>query len=116
MAFYTGNQFPAEYRNQIFIADAALYLKSSQPDLNITNPYELDDEQFSDRGTPKNCCEYFMSSREPQGDPRRKKDIFLGRETCPSSKKRKLISVVRVAGVTASSAAIETRERSANIS
>src|SRR3954470_20064544 len=31
------------YDNPIYIADAALYLKSSRPDLKITNPYELDD-------------------------------------------------------------------------
>ena len=35
------------YDNQIFIADAALYLKATQPDLNITNPYELDEDQFN---------------------------------------------------------------------
>jgi len=35
------------YDNQIFIADAAIYLKATQPDLNITNPYELDDSQFN---------------------------------------------------------------------
>jgi putative spermidine/putrescine transport system substrate-binding protein len=35
------------YDNQIFIADAALYLKATQPDLNITDPYELDDDQFN---------------------------------------------------------------------
>ena len=29
-----------------FIADAAIYLKATRPDLEITNPYELDDEQF----------------------------------------------------------------------
>jgi putative spermidine/putrescine transport system substrate-binding protein len=29
-----------------YIADAAVYLKATQPDLNITNPYELDDKQF----------------------------------------------------------------------
>jgi putative spermidine/putrescine transport system substrate-binding protein len=34
------------YDNPIYIADAALYLKSAQPDLGITNPYELDDKQF----------------------------------------------------------------------
>jgi putative spermidine/putrescine transport system substrate-binding protein len=34
------------YNNAIFIADAAVYLKATQPDLNITNPYELDDKQF----------------------------------------------------------------------
>ena len=35
------------YDNQIFIADAAIYLKATQPDLNITNPYELDEDQFN---------------------------------------------------------------------
>jgi putative spermidine/putrescine transport system substrate-binding protein len=34
------------YDNPIYIADAALYLKAKQPDLKITNPYELDDKQF----------------------------------------------------------------------
>jgi putative spermidine/putrescine transport system substrate-binding protein len=34
------------YDGVVFIADAALYLKATQPDLNITDPYELDDEQF----------------------------------------------------------------------
>ena len=31
------------YDSPIYIADAALYLKSTQPDLGITNPYALDD-------------------------------------------------------------------------
>jgi putative spermidine/putrescine transport system substrate-binding protein len=35
------------YDNPIYIADAALYLKSTRPDLKITNPYELDAKQFS---------------------------------------------------------------------
>lgn len=35
------------YDSPIFIADAALYLKATNPDLNITNPYELDEEQFA---------------------------------------------------------------------
>jgi putative spermidine/putrescine transport system substrate-binding protein len=34
------------YDDSIFIADAAVYLKATKPDLNITNPYELDDKQF----------------------------------------------------------------------
>ena len=34
------------YDNPIYIADAAVYLKATQPDLEITNPYELDDKQF----------------------------------------------------------------------
>ncbi len=35
------------YDSPIYIADAALYLKATKPDLGITNPYELDDKQFS---------------------------------------------------------------------
>ena len=31
----------------VFIADAALYLKETQPDLGIENPYELDEDQFN---------------------------------------------------------------------
>ena len=34
------------YDDPIYIADAALYLKKTQPDLKITNPYELDQKQF----------------------------------------------------------------------
>ena len=34
------------YDSPIYIADAALYLKATQPDLGIDNVYELDDEQF----------------------------------------------------------------------
>src|SRR4051794_23854442 len=35
------------YDNPIYIADAALYLKATQPDLGIENPYALDDKQFN---------------------------------------------------------------------
>jgi putative spermidine/putrescine transport system substrate-binding protein len=35
------------YDDPIYIADAAVYLKAHNPDLGITNPYELDDAQFS---------------------------------------------------------------------
>ena len=34
------------YDDSIFIADAAIYLKATQPDLGIENPYQLNDEQF----------------------------------------------------------------------
>ena len=34
------------YDDSVYIADAAVYLMATQPDLNITNPYELDEEQF----------------------------------------------------------------------
>ena len=34
------------YDDSIFIADAAVYLKATQPDLGIDNPYQLNEEQF----------------------------------------------------------------------
>ncbi|MFI5254526.1 MAG: spermidine/putrescine ABC transporter substrate-binding protein, partial [Candidatus Limnocylindrales bacterium] len=34
------------YDDPIYMADAAVYLMSTQPDLGITNPYELDQKQF----------------------------------------------------------------------
>jgi putative spermidine/putrescine transport system substrate-binding protein len=34
------------YDSSIFIADAALYLKNTQPDLGIDDPYQLSQEQF----------------------------------------------------------------------
>src|SRR5215211_6623167 len=34
------------YDSPIYIADAAVYLMATQSDLGITNPYELDQEQF----------------------------------------------------------------------
>src|SRR4051794_36144050 len=44
MAAYKGKV--TAYDNPIYIADAAVYLKATRPDLKITNPYELDDKQF----------------------------------------------------------------------
>jgi putative spermidine/putrescine transport system substrate-binding protein len=47
--FDQGSQYKGHvtaYDNPIYIADAALYLKATKPELNITNPYELDDKQF----------------------------------------------------------------------
>jgi len=35
------------YDSSIFIADAALHLMATQPDLGITNPYQLNEEQFN---------------------------------------------------------------------
>lgn len=42
---YTGNV--TAYDSPIYIADAAVYLMATQPDLGITNPYALDDKQFA---------------------------------------------------------------------
>jgi putative spermidine/putrescine transport system substrate-binding protein len=41
---YTGQV--TAYDNPIYIADAALYLREHNPELGITDPYELDQEQF----------------------------------------------------------------------
>ena len=35
------------YDSPIYIADAAVYLKATKPELGIENPYELDEEQFN---------------------------------------------------------------------
>ena len=35
------------YQSPIYIADAALYLKATRPDLGITSPYALNDKQFT---------------------------------------------------------------------
>jgi len=35
------------YDDPVYIADAAVYLKTHDPSLNITNPYELDSKQFN---------------------------------------------------------------------
>ncbi len=35
------------YDSPIYIADAALYLKATKPELKISNPYELDGKQFT---------------------------------------------------------------------
>ncbi|HYI74013.1 MAG TPA: extracellular solute-binding protein [Gaiellaceae bacterium] len=35
------------YDDSIFIADAAVYLKATQPDLGIDSPYQLNEEQFN---------------------------------------------------------------------
>ena len=40
------------YDSSIYIADAALHLMQTKPDLGITNPYQLNDAQFDGRGRP----------------------------------------------------------------
>jgi putative spermidine/putrescine transport system substrate-binding protein len=49
-AIWEGDQYKGKitiYDDSIFIADAALYLKATQPDLGIENPYQLNEEQFN---------------------------------------------------------------------
>ena len=46
---FPGDDFSGKvtaYDAPIYIADAAMYLKATQPDLGITDPYELTQEQF----------------------------------------------------------------------
>ena len=40
------------YDDSIFIADAAVYLKATQPDLGIDNPYQLERGAVRRRGRP----------------------------------------------------------------
>jgi putative spermidine/putrescine transport system substrate-binding protein len=47
--FDQGSQYKGKvtaYDSPIYIADAALYLKATKPELKIDNPYELDQKQF----------------------------------------------------------------------
>jgi len=49
-AIWEGDEYKGKisiYDDSIFIADAALYLKATQPDLGIENPYQLNEEQFN---------------------------------------------------------------------
>lgn len=50
------------YDNPIYIADAAVYLMEHEPDLGITDPYELDQEQFDA------AIELLKSQRENIGE------------------------------------------------
>jgi len=55
------------YDDPIYIADAAVYLKAHQPNLGITNPYELNDTQFNAavdllKGQRPNVGEYWSSA------------------------------------------------------
>jgi putative spermidine/putrescine transport system substrate-binding protein len=49
VVFDPGSPYKGEvtaYDSPIYIADAAVYLMATKPELGITDPYELDDEQF----------------------------------------------------------------------
>src|SRR5579859_1446007 len=55
------------YDDPIYIADAAVYLMSTQPDLGIKNPYELDQKQFDAavgllRAQRPNIAEYWSDA------------------------------------------------------
>jgi putative spermidine/putrescine transport system substrate-binding protein len=72
--FDQGSQYKGKltaYDNPIYIADAALYLKATKPDLKITNPYELDDKQFQAavdllKAQRKNIGEYWSDYTKEQ--------------------------------------------------
>ena len=51
----------AGYDSPIYIADAAVYLMATQPDLGIENPYALDEEQFDGRHRPAEGAERLLS-------------------------------------------------------
>jgi putative spermidine/putrescine transport system substrate-binding protein len=66
---YKGNV--TAYDNAIYIADAAVYLKATQPALGIKNPYELDDKQFNAavdllKNQRKNVGEYWSDYAKEQ--------------------------------------------------
>lgn len=55
------------YDDPIYIADAAVYLMSTKPDLGIKNPYELDQKQFDAavtllKGERPNIAEYWTDA------------------------------------------------------
>jgi putative spermidine/putrescine transport system substrate-binding protein len=59
------------YDNPIYIADAAVYLKAIKPELKISNPYALDDKQFSAavdllKQQRRNIGEYWASYTKEQ--------------------------------------------------
>jgi putative spermidine/putrescine transport system substrate-binding protein len=59
------------YDSPIYIADAAVYLRATQPELGIENPYELDDEQFNAaidllKAQRENIGEYWFAYTEEQ--------------------------------------------------
>jgi putative spermidine/putrescine transport system substrate-binding protein len=50
VVFEGGSKYPGKvtaYDYEIYIADAAVYLMATKPDLGIKNPYALDDTQFA---------------------------------------------------------------------
>ena len=59
------------YDSPIYIADAAVYLKATKPELGIENPYELDEEQFNAavdllKQQRENIGEYWFQYTEEQ--------------------------------------------------
>ena len=59
------------YDSPIYIADAAVYLRATQPDLGIENPHELDEEQFNAavdllKQQRENIGEYWFAYTEEQ--------------------------------------------------
>ena len=70
------------YDDSIFIADAALYLKATKPELEIDNPYQLNDEQFDAsvdllKGLAPNVGEWWADYAK-QIQSYANKDVVLG--------------------------------------
>jgi putative spermidine/putrescine transport system substrate-binding protein len=98
------------YDSPIYIADAALYLKATKPDLKITDPYELDDAQFQAAvdllKTQKNLVGEYWSDYTKAVQALQSGDTVLGTEwqvianLVNSSNKAKVESVVPKEGST----------------
>jgi putative spermidine/putrescine transport system substrate-binding protein len=70
------------YDDSIFIADAAVYLKATKPELEIDNPYQLNDEQFTAavdlmKGLAPNVGEWWADYAK-QIQSYANKDVVLG--------------------------------------
>jgi putative spermidine/putrescine transport system substrate-binding protein len=70
------------YDDSIFIADAALWLKATKPDLEIDNPYQLNEEQFNAsvdllKGLAPNVGEWWADYAK-QIQSYANKDVVLG--------------------------------------
>ena len=70
------------YDDSIFIADAALYLKATKPELEIDNPYQLNEEQFNAsidllKGLAPNVGEWWADYAK-QIQSYANKDVVLG--------------------------------------
>ena len=78
------------YDSPIYIADAAVYLRATQPELGIENPYELDEDQFNAavdllKQQRENIGEYWFAYTEEQsafanGDSDGRHDVAGHRE------------------------------------
>ena len=92
------------YDSPIYIADAALYLMATQPDLGITNPYALDQDQFDAAVALLEAAERLVGqywSRTPTSRPARGRQRPDGHDLAghrqPRSGQRRQIDAVKPA-------------------